>query len=54
MTNRLCFMHIRFSLPSPDKLEDLLLSLSYKNLLPFCIKKYLTFATAFKEVLYNT
>lgn len=53
MTNQLHFVHIRYSLPSSDKLEELPLCLLYKNLLPFWIKKYQTFATAFK-VLYNT
>lgn len=53
MTNRLHFMHISYSLPSPDKLEELPLCLLYRNLLLLGIKKYQTFATAFK-VLYNT
>lgn len=53
MSNKLRFMHIRYSLPSPDKLEELPLCLLYKKLLPFGIKKYQTFANALK-VLYNT
>lgn len=53
MSNKLHFMHIRYRLPPPDKLEELPLCLLHKKLLPFGIKKYQTFANALK-VLHNT
>lgn len=53
MSNKLHFMHIRYGLPSPDKVEELPLCLMHKELLPFGIKNYQAFANALK-VLYNT